>query len=316
MSNRNVSDDELQKTANIFWASGQNQGETAKIMGIARSTLQHRLGVIEKRGIKPRVRVSGAKRDEAPPTRVAKVVWFTDAHNQPGMPLDRFYWLAALVNDVKPDYLIDGGDWDDLNSLCGHEGNETWKGKFKPAFMDDLAASEEARSLLDNLITHPCKKHFILGNHEDRLWQFENRNPEVYGMMQHAYLEIHRNWQITPYRGYLDIEGVDFTHVPMSGMNKPVGGGRAAVSVATKSVRDVCFGHTHVYGYWDESKLGPNRSTIAINGGSYMPDKYVPKYAQGSAKGYWYGAHIVEISEGRIVGHTPITMREMQARYK
>lgn len=310
-----ISDEELQKTANIYWASDRHLRKSAEILGISSSTMHNRLDLIHKREIKPRVRASAGKSPELEEVSKIRVLWFTDAHNQPDMPLDRFLWLAAFVNDTKPDILIDGGDFDDLNSLCGYERNETWQGRFKPAFMDDLAASQEARELLESKITHACKKHFILGNHEDRLWSFENRNPEVYGMMQHAYLEIHKNWQITPYKGYLDIGGVDFTHVPMSGMNKPYGGARAAVNVAAKSVRDICFGHTHTYGYWEESKLGPNRSTTAICGGCFMPDKYIPKYAQGSAKGYWYGAHIVTISEGRIIGHTPVTMRELKERY-
>ncbi len=311
-----VSDETIQNTVNVYHACNYNQSEAALILTLSRQALQNRLKVAEQRGIKPRVRKPSGKASpklECP--SIIRAVWFTDAHNQPGMDTERFEWLAKFVNDQKPDVLIDGGDFDDLNSLCGHERNDSWKGKFKPAFAADLEASALARGYLDTHITHPCEKHFILGNHEDRLYQFENTNPEVYGMMQHAYLEIHKNWQITPYRGYLDIGGVDFTHVPMNGMNKPIGGNRAAVQVATKSVRDCCFGHTHTYGYWEESKFGPNRSTTAINGGCFMPQGYVPKYAQGSAKGYWYGCHVMEISEGRIISHTPVTMRELKARY-
>lgn len=313
MRKTDLTDEILQHTANVYHACGYNQVQAAKQLLIARNTLQHRLDIAEKKGVKPRVRVK-PKKDE-PEAPVIKVVWFTDSHNQPGMDTERFEWLAKFVNDVKPDYLVDGGDFDDLNSLCHYERNDSWSGKFKPTFEADLKASQIARDILDTQITHSCEKHFILGNHEDRLYQFENLNPELYGMMQHAYEEIHKDWAITPYKGYLDIGGVDFTHIPMNGMNKPMGGARCAVQVASKSVRDCCFGHVHTYGYWEESKLGPNRSTIAICGGSFMPDKYVPKYAQGSAKGYWYGCHVIEISGGRIIGHTPVTMRELKARY-
>jgi len=310
-----VSDEAIQNTVNVLHACAYNQSEAATLLTLSRQALQNRIRIAEERGIKPRVRVSSGKPVEQASPPIVKVVWFTDAHNQPGMDTERFEWLAKFVNDQKPDYLIDGGDFDDLNSLCHYERNDSWSGKFKPSFVNDLEASKVARDLLDAQITHPCEKHFILGNHEDRLFQFENLNPEVYGMMQHAYLDIHKNWAITRYRGYLDIAGVDFTHVPMNGMNKPLGGARCAVNVAAKSIRDCCFGHTHTYGYWEESKLGPNRSTTAICGGCFMPDKYVPKYAQGSAKGYWYGCHVIEISEGKIIGHTPVTMRELRARY-
>jgi len=267
----------------------------------------------KRRGIEKQTKETNPKKEY----KVKTVVWFTDAHNMPSLDKERFKWLGRLVNEVEPDYFIDGGDFDDMNSLCRYEGNDTYKGKFKPAFTHDLESSEEARTVLSETITHKCKKHFILGNHEDRLFSFEDRNPEVYGMMQHAYFEIQKRhgWQITRYRDYLNIEGVDFTHVPMNAMNKPFGGKRAVVSVAANSIRDVCFGHTHVYGYCDEPKLGPGRSTISINGGCYMPDGYMPSYAFGSSKGLWYGAHVISISGGRIVGHQPLTIRELEACY-
>ena len=310
-----LTDATLQHTVNVFHANNYNQRDAAIAMVLSRSALQHRLKNAEERKIKPRVRVVAGALEKEAALNITRVVWFTDAHNQPGLNTERFEWLANFVNDQKPDYLIDGGDFDDMNSLCHYERNDSWAGKFKPTFMADLEASEIARDILDTKITHPCEKHFILGNHEDRLYQFENLNPELYGMMQHAYEEIHHQWAMTRYRGYLDIAGVDFTHVPMNGMNRPMGGTRCAVQAAAKSIRDICFGHTHTYGYWEETKLGPNRSTTAICGGCFMPDKYVPKYAQGSAKGYWYGCHVVEIAEGTIIGHTPITMRELKLRY-
>ncbi len=198
MTQKPISDDVIQHTVNVYHACGYNQRDASEELNIARQTLQNRIRIAEERKIKPRIRVSSGVIAKHAEPEIKKIVWFTDAHNQPGMSTERFEWLAALVNDVKPDYLIDGGDFDDLNSLCHHEKNESWHGKFKPTFMADLEASQYARELLDTEITHPCKKHFILGNHEDRLFQFENLNPEMYGMMQHAYLGIHKNWQITP----------------------------------------------------------------------------------------------------------------------
>lgn len=315
MSRHRLPDEEIQKIVNLYYKT-KSQRSVAEALNIAQSTVSENLAYAESIGMKPRVRVASGQTPTTDTPPKIRVIWFTDAHNQPGMSLERFEWLAKFVNEWKPDVLIDGGDRDDLNSLCKYEGNETWAGKFKPAFLDDLAASKEMNELLAERITHPCEKHLTLGNHEDRLWSFENRNPEIYGMMQHSYLEAQDGWKITPYKGYLDIGGVDFTHVPMNGLNKPMGGGRCAVQVASKSIRDVCFGHTHTYGYWEESKLGPSRSTIAINGGTFMPKGYVPKYATGSAKNYWYGCHALVISEGRIIQHTPVTMGELKDRYR
>jgi DNA-binding Lrp family transcriptional regulator len=90
-----ISNEELQKTANIYWASDRHLRKSAEILGISSSTMHNRLDLIHKRGIKPRVRASVGKETKEVKPEVIKVLWFTDAHNQPDMPLDRFLWLAA-----------------------------------------------------------------------------------------------------------------------------------------------------------------------------------------------------------------------------
>lgn len=250
-------------------------------------------------------------------SEVTRIVYFTDAHNQPGLDCDRFHWLAKYVNDANPNYLVDGGDFDDLGSLCRHEGNDTYKGRFKPSFMADLEKANEARQILHENIKVPCAKYVTLGNHEHRLWLFENSNPEIYGMMQHAYMDIlHKyGWGITMYGDYKTIQGVDFTHVPMNGMNKPVGGKNPCNIISRDSIRDVCFGHTHGIGLQENHKLGPARSVVAFNGGCFMPDGYVPSYAQNSQKRFWYGAHTLEIVGGRLRVVESMPMSNLQEKY-
>lgn len=245
------------------------------------------------------------------------IVYFTDAHNQPDLPTDRFKWLAKYVNEIDPEYLIDGGDFDDLQSLCSHERNDSFSGKFKPAFQDDLAASEKARKIIDETLTVQPIKHVTLGNHEQRLWDFENSNPETFGMMQHAYLDIldRYGWNVTKYRDYLTVAGIDFTHIPMTVMNRPVGGKTPCNIVSRDSIKDVCFGHTHGLGLQVSHKLGPCRSVIAFNGGCFMPDKYMPAYAKGSQKEFWYGCHKLESNNGRLHIAESITMNELKKRY-
>lgn len=252
-----------------------------------------------------------------PPT----FVYFTDAHNQPTLPLDRFHWLAAFVNDIKPDYFIDGGDFDDLNSLCRHERNDSWSGKFKPAFMEDLAQSDAARKILHDKITCDPIKHVTLGNHEQRLWDFEDANPEIYGMMQHAYMDIlgRYGWGHTKYKRYKTIEGIDFTHMPINGMGKAIGGKTPCNIISRDSIRDVCFGHTHGIGLQENHKLGEDneegRSVVAFNGGCFMPQGYRAAYSKGAQKNYWYGAHVLQSDNGRLKVVQSITMKELERIY-
>lgn len=248
--------------------------------------------------------------------KITTIVYFTDAHNQPCLPKDRFYWLSSYINDKAPDYIIDGGDFDDLQSLCRHERNDSWKGRFKPAFQDDLEAANEARQILHENIKIPAAKYVTLGNHEARLYDFENANPEIYGMMQHAYEDIllKYGWGITPYRSYKTIDNVDFTHVPMNGMNKPVGGKNPCNIISRDSTHDICFGHTHAKGFQENHKLG-GRSVIAFNGGCFMPNGYVPDYAKDSQKRFWYGCHFLKIINGRLNVSESKTMLELEQEY-
>ena len=211
---------------------------------------------------------------------MVKVVYFTDAHNQPTLNQDRFVWLSRLVNHEQPDYLIDGGDFDDFHSLCSHEKNETEKGRVKPALMHDLQCSAKARNILSENINCNPIKHVTLGNHEDRLWLYENMNREVSGLATGHYMDIldKNGWAATKYGAYLTLHGVDFTHCPFNGMGRPVGGDNVAKQAAEKSIADVIFGHTHQMTLVTAHKFGNNRSVTAYNLGCYMPDGYISRH--------------------------------------
>lgn len=243
-----------------------------------------------------------------------KVIYYTDAHNQPTLSQDRFVWLAQLVNQERPDYLIDGGDGDDFHSLCSHERDETFKGRLKPSLLRDIECAAQARAVIADELTCEPLKHVTLGNHEARLWKYEDENPAVWGIATGHYTDILKatGWGYSLYGEYHTVEGVDFTHVPFTGMGKPVGGDNSTRQIAEKSVRDVCFGHTHALQQATAHKFGPSRSVLAFNGGCFMPMGYVPSYAQNIRKEFWYGAHVLILSGGRIKSIRSYSIDEME----
>lgn len=247
-----------------------------------------------------------------------RVVYFTDAHNQPKLNHDRFHWLCEYINEQEPDYIVDGGDFDDFESLCAHVRDDTAKGRLKDTIKRDLDYSFKARQIIDDNINVNIPRHATLGNHEQRLWDYENANPAMQGLATNVYLnDIMANfkWDITPYRDYLTVEGVSFTHAPMNIMNKPVGGARCTVNTAVKSTRDVCFGHTHVLGYHNEPKHDGHKGVTAFNGGAFMPHGYIPDYAQGSMKRPWYGCHTITILDGRIESISSLSILDLERKY-
>lgn len=257
------------------------------------------------------------KREKAKKSKFTKIVYFCDAHNQPGVSHDRFIWLAKFVNDQKPDILIDGGDFDDFQSLCSHERNETYKGRLKPSAQADLEASAKARELLSKTIKHGCRKLVTLGNHEYRLKVFEDNNPEMYGIPTNIYFDILKSngWEWYEYGEHVTIEGVNFTHIPFNTIGKPVGGETACKQVADKSLQDVVFGHTHKLDIWNSPKFGHAKSTTAFNGGCFMPLNYVPPYARDAKKEFWYGCHVLMIADQKIKSIKSWHISELEMMY-
>lgn len=303
-----------------------SKAAAARSLGIAVTTFKDRLDR-EKSGATPEIKnkpstnklnLYGISEISVPASSdFTRVLYFTDAHNQPCLSLDRFEWLAGLVNECKPDVILDGGDFDDFQSCCTHERDDTQKGKLKPSIAKDLEASAKARKLLHDLITHKCRKILCAGNHEARLWKYEDNNPAMYGMATNIYLDILKafDWEYHPYGAYVNVAGVDFTHAPFNVMGKPVGGDTACKQIADKSLRDICWGHTHKKDEWNAAKFGSAQSVTCFNGGCFMPDKYIPQYSKDTRKEFWYGAHILTIADGRIKSIKSWHMSELQALY-
>lgn len=285
--------------------------KAATALGIPKTTFLDRLN---KEKPKLPLGLSGIT-DQIKYTNSIKIVYFTDAHNQPGLSQDRFKWLAHFVNTSKPQILVDGGDFDDFGSLCTHEKNDTYKGKLKPSLAKDLEASAQARAILKSEIKHPCRQIVTLGNHEDRIWRYEDANPEMYGIPSSIYLDILKatGWEYVKFKETINVSGVDVTHVPYN-KGKEFGGENAARLVAKAAQRDTLFGHIHELQLFQDGKLSDS-SVIAFCGGCFMPDGYIPSYARKDRKEYFYGAHEILIRNGRIKSIKSFHISELEDAY-
>lgn len=246
------------------------------------------------------------------------VAYFTDAHDRIEWDKSRFTWLGKFCKAKKIDTLICGGDVFDVDSLNSHVKNETNEGKLKPAFEKELASLGEALAAIDEHLPRHVVKHITLGNHEQRIWRYENNNPEVCGMLSSAFLcllERHK-YAVTKFKEYLDIDGVEFTHVPINAMGREMGGKTAAMRIATDSMADIVYGHTHNRHDASAPKLGPNnRHTRAYNGGCFMPNGARMDYAKSSQNHWEYGLTVISIFNGKIEATQWVSMAQLERDY-
>ena len=308
-----------------------SQYAAAKELGISRSTVQYYLNAPESQlketptndnptgdsspivVVEPRYTI--ADRKNANQTNKT-VLAIGDCHDSPHLSdKTRFERLGALAKKLAVDHVVQIGDFTSLDSMSSHERNDTVKGQKKPSFMEDMISFQEALKAFDKgLQGYKCPKHITLGNHEARLFNFVNQNPEVVHLldeMLYGPIEDH-GWTCSPYGEFYFIGDVGFTHAPLNIMGKAYGGQSSENAIARDALHDIVYGHTHKRLDKSFPKMGREHITV-INLGTSLPEGHVEEYAKHSLTGWSYGAYLLKIKSGKINGRSWIPMDEIMA---
>jgi hypothetical protein len=312
------------------------------LLNIPRTTFQHKIDKIEKLAIgsshwaiewhrykevksqviieeykKPIIRIPAQSTSFSSPTKVFVI---PDAHVSPDENIDRFYWIGKQINDYKPDYVVCIGDFCSFDSVNTFDKNHTVKGGAKPPISADIQITKEALNLLhEGIGNHQCHKHYCLGNHELRLYRYENEHKEVVGAFSQQYENLWRSrgWGISEYGEFFFIKGVAFVHVPLNEIGREIGGKTAEASqISNNAMHDIVFGHSHRERSWRASKLGRGNYVKIVNVGTAMDFGHVENYAKNSANGWSYGISQLLLADGHIQGHNFVSMIELREKYE
>jgi len=311
--------------------------KAATFLGVAESTLRHRMKsnrlirapdglqkikhmeeeiddlkrrVLFFSNLKPRY-IAGGQEE-------TKIVAIGDTHDQPGMPKDRFKWIARHCVAVMPNRIVQIGDFASWDSVSTHDAPGSVSHAMRPSFRADIESCEEAMCIFYKEIKDlNIPMELTAGNHEDRIQRFENKNAETVGTLYMQFEELcaRYRWRLHPYGQWLFIDGVGFTHVPKNIMGKPYGGQNSENQIANHATHSIVFGHTHRSSFRKAPKIGINNSIEVLNLGSAMPDGYVAKYAGTATSGWSYGIYELNIKSGHIVSHRFLDMRSLQEKY-
>lgn len=247
-----------------------------------------------------------------------RVMVIGDCHDDPRLAdYDRFRALGAYAARMQPDRIVQIGDWSTFDSVSRHEDRSTISGRALPSFEDDMGSLRMSlRAFHEGLGGFSCPKHITLGNHEDRVRQYENLNATLEGAMYLRVVEAFEQyeWQSRPYGEWLFLGGVGFTHVPLNIMGRPYGG-KTLNPICNDAVFSIVFGHSHKGGLVRAPKIGPNRRVTILNVGCSLPEGHVEDYAKLSTTGWEYGVYDVTIAGGDIQSAKHHTMSEVMGAY-
>lgn len=216
-----------------------------------------------------------------------------DSHAHPDYHNKRYTWLGKLIVDIKPDVVIDIGDWWDMASLCSYDkGTKGFEGR---RYKRDIEAGIEAQDRLKEPLRRAKRKlpRFVrtLGNHENRINRVVENDAVLEGTISLKDLQSKEyGWEEIPFLTPIEIDGIDYCHYFTSGvMGKPIGGIHGAHSLLTKRHKSSTMGHTHTFDHKVHST--GNHHIHGMVCGVYQD--YYADYA-GPANGMWRSQVVVK----------------------
>lgn len=209
----------------------------------------------------------------------------SDGQVKPGQSHKHWTALGKLVLHLKPDVIINIGDFWDMPSLSSYLTKKEYK---EVSYEEDILAGNAAMEKFLDPIAKRKKgypeMHFCMGNHEQRIQRLLDDNPHLEGKIGYQDLNLKR-WITHEFRKPVNIDGVHYSHYFY---NK--NSGRPYAGTAHNKLNKVGFSFTqgHIQELDVARKDLANGKTIIglVTGAYYLHDE---PYKGPQGNNHWRG---------------------------
>lgn len=225
-----------------------------------------------------------------------------DSHATPEHSNRRYEWLGHLVNDIKPDLVVDIGDWFDMPSLNAYDkgAKKAYEGR---QYKKDIEAGIDAQDRFRSIIRRPKQKlpRFVrvLGNHEHRIQRAIDSDPVLEGTIGYSDLQSKEyGWEEYPFLDPVEIDGVYYAHYFVTGVSgKPISGDNTAKTLLQKNFQSCTQGHSHLFDYAIRTDIDGKRA-MGLVVGCFVEEHL--KWADATSR-LWYSGVVVcrNVHEGQ-----------------
>jgi len=245
-----------------------------------------------------------------------------DTQVKPGVPLDHIDWVAQAIVDYAPDKVIMLGDHWDMPSLSSYEkpGSIALEGA---RYEDDITSGCEAFSRLSapmfieirrqsrNKNQWDPERHFLFGNHCDRITRAANADAKMSGCVSLRHC-VTDGWARHAFLKKIEIDGICFSHYfAGNGSKFPVGG-----SIDNRLNKIGCsFVQGHQQGMVYGSRMYPTGHTRhgLVAGSCYLHHE---DYRGNQGQRHWRGVVVLnEVKDGDYCV-MPLTLDYLCRRYE
>lgn len=246
-----------------------------------------------------------------------------DGQVKPGVPLEHWTWIGQYIVDMKPNVIINIGDFADMESLSFYDrGKATFEGR---RYKEDIKAAGKAmRMLLAPLKAYNKKQRadkkklykprmvLTLGNHEERIARVGENSSELLGVIGYDDLP-YKDWEVIPYLEPIEIDGIYYAHYfvnPTSLKKPPVGG--TLDNKLMKLGHSFTMGHQQILQYG--LKYGVNGCIQGLVAGScYQHDE---DYLGPQGNDYWRGIILKHRVQGGNYDPCFVSLDYLRDRYQ
>ena len=258
---------------------------------------------------------------------IEKLLVVPDSHSHPDYDGKRFVALSKLIMAERPDCIVCLGDFWDMHSLSVYDvGKTTAEGR---RYQEDVAVGNlHMGFLVEGIRSHNKEQadkrkkqykprmEFLMGNHEYRIKRAANEAPHLYGKLSYNDLYLD-DWNVTPFKVPLHIEGISFCHYfPSGGMGRPISGENHAKSLLKKLYTSCVVGHSHLLDFAQQTKA-TGEKMFALVAGCYGHLDHDEGWSTGTDQMWWNGITILHgVENGHFRELQFISQERIEAKYE
>lgn len=234
-----------------------------------------------------------------------------DAHISEKDNLLRFKAMEKVVKKFKPHLILLIGDFLTVDCLSAWDKNKkkVMEGK---RFKKEMDKGNMALDIIQGF--HKGKIVYLEGNHEDRVERYLDLIPTFDGVVNiPIQLKLaERGIQWVKYKDFVNINGISFIHIPISGNGRPISGADMTGKALKMFNNSVVFGHTHSLKI-DHNTRHNSTMNIALNVGCFFEEDH--DYTEGTVKDYWKGLVLLETNKPNHFDFTTVSMDVIMKGY-
>lgn len=156
---------------------------------------------------------------------------------------------------------------------------------------------------------------YVAGNHEYRIDSHLEVNPTFDGILNIPVILDLEKRGITwvPYKTYLEIDNILFTHIPIGGNGKPMGGENLEKKILRSFQKSIVYGHTHRL-ITDHIRRFGGEVIRALNIGCFFEEAH--DYEEGSVENHWKGIVLISPSGDGDFDFETKSLKNLLGEYK